>query len=895
MRPLKVIISAFGPYANEVTVNMEMLGNSGLYLITGDTGAGKTTIFDAITFALYGEASGNVRKSSSLRSKYADPETKTFVELTFEYADKIYRIRRNPSYERPKLRGEGVTEEKGDASLYLPDGRIITGTSEVTGEITKIIRLDKKQFSQIAMIAQGDFLKLLQASTPERSKIFRTLFNTEKYAVLQEKLNNESNRLRAEYQDLKVRVSQYVGDISCNSAGQYALEAENLKQIFSQKNGDATLLLSEVLTLLNKLISADESEIENLNNSKKEIEKNQSKIVEILTLIDEHRKTLKSIKETEEKIKITNQGLEKYREEYNIKKQTEDEIKKINAKLAVERERLPKYGEFDEIEKSIRAKLDRYKEKSAEKDKKEAELKAVKLQKQRFEKFDADFVKYQHRRNEISKINKNLESILKTSKIYFENLKGYNSSKAESDELEGLFFKGQAGIMAKNLEKNVPCPVCGSTNHPKLAECPKDVPSEEYLNSKKEETAKLFNEVSQCKGSLDALVKSLPENYAFCKLSYGEYQNKSQELISKLKEEENSLNFDFVENYGENAQEAKNALDKFDITTAENNLSELKRELIEIASEGKALRERQDVLKKELEYSSKSQARRAVFEKENLAKKLEEDLEKAKKNFENSQIDLKVLSGNLETLKKQLKEVNCDDFGRLVAENEEFNRAKSANEANQKEIFARISNNLNIKENIVRQNNSAKELEQKYKTVKALADTAAGKISGKEKIQLETYVQTEYLDRVIRKANMRFLIMSGGQYEFIRRRVAESQNVQSGLELDVIDHTNASIRGVESLSGGESFQATLSLALGLSDEIQSTAGGIQIDSMFVDEGFGSLSDDALNKAIKALGTLTEGNRLVGIISHVSELKNKIDKQIVVTKDKSGTSNVRIEV
>ncbi|NLA88209.1 MAG: SMC family ATPase [Clostridiales bacterium] len=229
MRPITLTMSAFGPYAEKTVLELYKLGTQGIYLITGDTGAGKTTIFDAITFALYGEASGENREASMLRSKYATPETPTFVELVFEYAGKRYTIKRNPEYERPVKRGEGTTTQKADAELTMPDGQVITKAKDVTNTVKEIIGIDRSQFTQIAMIAQGDFLKLLLAPTEERKKIFRQIFRTELYQVLQDKLKEESAALSRQREALCSRIRQYIDDIVCKDDDVLSIELEKAK------------------------------------------------------------------------------------------------------------------------------------------------------------------------------------------------------------------------------------------------------------------------------------------------------------------------------------------------------------------------------------------------------------------------------------------------------------------------------------------------------------------------------------------------------------------------------------------------------------------------------------------------------------------------------------------
>ena len=313
MRPNKLIISAFGPYSGKVTVELDKLGQNGLYLITGDTGAGKTTIFDAITYALFGEASGNNRETSMFRSKYADPETPTEVELYFTYGGKDYYIKRNPEYDRPKSRGEGVTTEKANAELHLPDGRLVTKLKEVNNAIVEIIGIDRNQFTQIAMIAQGDFLKLLLASTDERKKIFQKLFKTQSYSVLQEKLKSESAKLKHEYDSIKVSIEQYIRGISCDVDNKYSLEVCNAK------NG--ILTTEEVVDLLTRLISDDENSEKTVAEEKeklqKELDETKARIVKAKDIIS----AKSDFEKNEVELKIASENEEKLKEKIKVEEE----------------------------------------------------------------------------------------------------------------------------------------------------------------------------------------------------------------------------------------------------------------------------------------------------------------------------------------------------------------------------------------------------------------------------------------------------------------------------------------------------------------------------------------------------------------------------------------------
>ena len=229
MRPIRLVMSAFGPYAGRTELELSKLGTSGLYLITGDTGAGKTTIFDAIAFALYGEASGTAREAGMLRSQYADITTPTEVELTFEYKGRQYVLRRNPEYTRPRTRGDGLTTEKAGAELHYPDGRVETRLKDVNRAIVEIMGVDRNQFAQIVMIAQGDFLKLLIAPTEERKKIFQKIFRTERFQLLQDKLKAESNALKNEHEKVSSGLRQYMEGIVCAADSPFADAVKNAR------------------------------------------------------------------------------------------------------------------------------------------------------------------------------------------------------------------------------------------------------------------------------------------------------------------------------------------------------------------------------------------------------------------------------------------------------------------------------------------------------------------------------------------------------------------------------------------------------------------------------------------------------------------------------------------
>ena len=329
MKPLQLNLSAFGPYADEVSIGFTRLGEKGLYLITGDTGAGKTTIFDAITFALYGEASGNNRNADMLRSQYAEAGTPTFVEMRFLYRQKEYVIRRNPEYIRPAKKGGGMTTEKADASLSFPNGRVVTKTKEVTKAITELIGLDRNQFTQIAMIAQGDFLKLLFAKTEERSKIFREIFDTKKYQILQDRLKLEKNGLDKEYQDISKSIRQYMDGIQGEEEEQGTVEVRlaNLSYLLEDEK--------ERITFLTKEITDIENRLENLNR--------------YIGKAETEEKNRRELEKSEGTLHLHKEKFAQAEEKFSEEEKREEEREQLRTEIILSEEKLPLYDEVEKL------------------------------------------------------------------------------------------------------------------------------------------------------------------------------------------------------------------------------------------------------------------------------------------------------------------------------------------------------------------------------------------------------------------------------------------------------------------------------------------------------------------------------------------------------------------
>ena len=919
MRPNKIIMSAFGPYAGKVEVELDKLGQNGLYLITGDTGAGKTTIFDAITYALFGEASGQTRETSMFRSKYAEPETPTEVELYFTCKGKDYYIKRNPEYDRPKSRGEGFTSEKANAEIHFPDGRVITKLKEVNNSVVEIIGIDRNQFTQISMIAQGDFLKLLLASTDERKKIFQKLFKTQSYYVLQEKLKSESGKLSHEYDAIKSSIEQYIKGIVCDE------ENTCFTEVCNAKNGDLTT--EEIVELLERLIADDENVGRMIAEEKEKLQKKLDEIKARITKAED--------------ILAAKTDLEK--NEADLKSESEKETT-LKEKLKAEEEKLPKVKEFTEKVAQIKALLPDYdelceKQNVFNKNKTyidnstenilniEAKIKILtdeitalteeikSLEKIGEEKLKLEIEKKKQteEKDKAEKLDKDIDDIFESGKKAQNAIRFYSEKSDYAKELEAelkektrIYLEAQAGILAETLEVNKPCPVCGSTTHPHVATKPVDVPDKEELdnlqdrsNSANEAANNARSEAGKLKGASDEKKESVQKDIVSLlgNVTFDDVKSVIAVRVSEIESRIDVLNA--MEKDAQAKIERKEKIDKL-LPEKTSALEQEKEKSVRIKDEVKGktienetLEKRIAELKTKLTYETKIEAKNQIEildkEAENIRKAYDEALKTVNENKEKL-VSLK--SAKEEILKRIGNGIDVDL--EQEKENKKILEEKHVQlDAKSKTVHSRITSNSFSLDNILKKLDEIKAVEEKWTWMKALSNTANGNLSGKEKVMLETYIQMTYFDRIINRANTRFMVMSGGQYELKRRKEAENNRSQSGLELDVIDHYNGTERSVKTLSGGESFKASLSLALGLSDEIQSSAGGIRLDTMFVDEGFGSLDDESLAQAIKALSSLAEGNRLVGIISHVNELKDKIDKQIVVKKDKTGGSNITI--
>jgi len=919
MRPLKLTLSAFGPYAGKTDFDFDKLGTGGLYLITGDTGAGKTTIFDAITYALYGDPSGNNREVSMFRSKYADLETPTFVKLTFKYKDNEYVVKRNPEYERASQRGSGVTKQTAGVELTLPDKKVLTKTKEVDTAIKNIMGIDKNQFCQIAMIAQGDFLKLLLAPTKERIEIFRHIFKTKLYSDLQNKLKQEASSLDNNCLQIRQSITQYIAGINCDESSLHCV------QVSKAKNNE--LPIDECISLLENLLAEDSQSEEKTAEKILNIEKQADTIklnIQQGESISRAKLLLEQTQALLEKLSSEKITLAAALDDENKKSVEIEKLTKDSATISAQ---LPEYDELSQKQAALAKNISLIEKNNLTLNKAKTDIDTLKSQieslsaeAKTLEKcgeqkiiLENNILSLNDRLSKLQQLLQSMEALKKNHEEHKKAVQIYKEKQANVDGLDAsykeghkLYLDAQAGILAESLEENMPCPVCGSLSHPKKASKPVDVPTKEELDALQNRLSAANKEVeraSQAAGKLNgAINEKMEATLTSIKELLGDINMNSatdiaKENISELQSKIKSINSE-IEQLSKNISR-KDSIEKI-LPQSTKRLEELQDSINTISntvttytSENKAIEERIKSLKSKLLFSSKLEADAKIKSNNDTVLKIQNAIELATKRLNECNEKLASTTATKAELSKQLdgkEEINLENEKIKLNELEgNIRRLRAYKE----EIHSRIVNNQSNYKNIKLKSDELIEAEKQYTIVKSLSDTANGNITGKDKIMLETYIQMHYFDRIISRANARLVIMTGGQYDLLRRKEAASKMGQSGLDLDVIDHYNGTERSVKSLSGGESFKASLALALGLSDEIQSSAGGIQLDTMFIDEGFGSLDEDSLAQAMNALASLASSNKLIGIISHVGELKQKIDKQIIVKKDKTGGSRAEI--
>lgn len=902
MKPIKLTMAAFGSYAEKTTIDFSKV-NNGIFLITGDTGAGKTTVFDAITYALYDRTSGGARDGSDMRSQYANQEQSTYVEYTFCYGKDVYTIKRNPKYYRLSKRKDKngnykETLEQAGVELIMPDGTVFQGKMKETNEkIVEIIGLEAEQFTQMVMIAQGEFMKLLQASSNKRKEIFGKIFDTRIYWMLQEELKKQTKSLYIKLEDNRKFCEQELKSVKSEkqlsfqeSAVEQTIEqlddiidgGKHTEEVYKtainelqQKIDDKSVIL-HVAKEENRLFEQLEQELsiqtdikskEGINQeNQKALDKAKraalvtpvyEKVLSVQSDIAENQKRLFKAEET---LELMIKDLQRYEAQKTNAKQLWNQKEEIlQNHISRLKEIIPLYNQAAQEKENV--------------------LKLEKAWKQ------AKALVQQ----QISNLEQGQQQLREFHKNTLECLQHYQ-------EANEAFIAQQAGIMASSLRAGMPCPVCGSTTHPAKALLCEMPITQKLVNESKQAWQKAEekeNKLSQKLQEINQLLVSKQENERELQSVYNARKMQYEMLTEKLElknEAQAKAELESLEAEKRNLQEK--------VKTTQDKWQSAKEKVTELTGKKNAEVELICRLQEELEKLSEKYLQSLSqhgFENESeylknklslkIMNELEEEIvnykEKSIRNHERLEQLKKQISGKEKLEVSQLQELETQI---VQLGNEKYNIQEAYNTQ-----YSLNQRNTEIRERFTRLLKEREGLKKQYILYSGLDKTANGNLSGVAKIDFQTYMQRRYFEMMIREANKRLIKMTSNQF-VLQCRSMDKLGSQGavGLDLDVYSLVNDKTRDVKTLSGGESFMAALAMALGMSDVIMNTAGKVKMDTMFVDEGFGSLDEQSRAEAIKILHELAGDKRLVGIISHVAELKEQIDRKLIVEKDERGS-------
>ncbi|MFM1580976.1 SMC family ATPase [Helcococcus bovis] len=907
MKIINLTMQAFGPFKDKISIDFDKF-NNGVYLISGNTGSGKTTIFDAITFALFGDSSGGERDESMIRFVASDPSVETYVKLEFEYKGKIVKIRRTPKYEREKKRGEGLTSKGSKKTIVeVSDGKIIDDLKEADQFIINLLGVDSIQFRQIVMLAQGNFMKLLKASNEEKSKLFRKIFFTEKYNKLEFEISNKLKEISKKRDELKSVRDEILSNFKYDIENQEKFEESKNISIEEVINNINTVnekyalqydLLSEKILKLQKVIDSKKylfEKVESYNLTKEKITKLEDQFENINLNFIKYKEKYNNISTIEKDLENINSKIN----QLNIEKEKFIKLNDINKKIEVEQENHVKISKNISLKKEILyninnqiSEIDDFlkNNKNVEKQISDNKLKIKDL-----ELSINSLEKYTEIINNVLKEERNKDNLIKE----YEKLKPVIKKKhAKYEDAEEVFFESQAGILAKNLDEGMPCPVCGSLEHPNLAKFKDDLPDKKFVDKLKKEFEKYRNELENIKNEINSSDKTI-NIYNNQILEFNEYKdlnnNESLILSEKLNNDYKLLKIE--KSNLENIEKliVEKNIEKEDILDSkkkiEYELKELNDNIIKFDQNIKNLNEQKNEEINKLGNKSEVDVDKKMSDLMENKKTYTEEINVIREKYLEYSKNHTEISKTLELLKLQLDDKYNVDINDLEIELRELEIKLKYENMTMSDIHFNLEINKTQLKKLQNNLDNSKSVEKKYLSILELNDVIKGKVSGTSRIKFETFVQTIFLDEILYHANLRFNKMTNEKYSLKRKTEASNLMEQWGLDLEVVDHHNRSERNINTLSGGESFQAALSLALGLSDVVQMQRGGIELNSMFIDEGFGTLDRDTLSKVMSTLFDISQNNKLIGIISHVETLKEQIDKKILVEKSVDGVSTL----
>lgn len=880
MKPIQLVLSAFGPYVERTVIDFSALGEEGLFLIAGDTGAGKTTIFDAISFALYGEASGGKekRKSKSFHSDYVSDQTETYVELTFRHRGETWWIRRNLEYQRPaKKKKDGMettTRQAADAQMRNEDtGEEILRMDDVNRRVRELLGLTQDQFTQTVMIAQGDFLKILTASSDDRKKLFRDLFHTNLYVDLQSRLQ-EKNRACADEQ-------KALEQVILSAEGKIDPEAEFAEREILLSYCGQIQYTDALCALLARLIEQEKAAQEQARAQKKEAADQIGALIAAMTEGERVNRDFADWESKKARLAALTAG--------------QGEIDAQRAALAAAR-RAQQLETDEALMRRTRRDMDAQRTalsdaqaalEQAKKALPEAETR-MKEAESRGGEIHALLAQAKQMEDCLPVLGEveRLKAALDTQKRELQRLTEASSrAQATYTAAQNSYYLSQAGLLARELKAGQPCPVCGSTAHP----CPAQITPEtvtrqalEQAAQRRETAEKAQSDAATRLAANQSALDEREDRLRALKIGADETRQRLAARIDAAHQAAADRQREIDE-----ARSAYQALDKRK-TAAQSAVDAAQKQLAALEKDLRAQTEAFEQKRAAHGFEDEASYR--------LAKRTNADIERLDREIRNYDEQKRTLAAQTHELEDKLSGRQRTDLtalqNRRTAALDRQAKAENAEKAMVRKLTLHES-----AEREIRQANAAIQKKRgKWQIIQELYTCCAGIAAGnpRAKLTFEAYVQQYYFRFVVAAANKRLTRLTDGMFTLRVMREAANRVSQSGLDLEVLDRSTGQARDVSTLSGGESFLASLALALGLSDAVQSQSGQIRMDAMFIDEGFGSLDENALRSSIDVLLELADGKRLIGIISHVQELEERIDKQIVVTKTPNG-STVRMNV
>lgn len=926
MTPIKIVLSYFGSYKND-TIDFSKLGRDGLFLICGETGAGKSTLFDAISFALFGlSSSGKNREAKLFRSEYASPTDKTEVIFTFEYNGKTHTVDRWMDYERPKQRGEGTTPAAADVTLTMSDGTApITGNTAVKNKIEELLGITHDQFTMIAMLPQGEFQKLLKAGNDTRQAILRKVFRTERFNILENKLKDAKVAIDIELKKIDTEIVAQIKTTRCDDQSNLNDDFQHLLHDFQSP----ATQLEPFLNLLQQVLQADSANIDNLKNEKKRLDDERTTLNNKQKDIETNLKNKTDLANAQKANEKKSQLLINYQKEQENNTQRRADVKAKEEQITLINNSLPDYDKLDEMhlqaqriqnsitaanlaldgdtlhpEKGLRNKatdlevrINKAEQMLSDLENADSELEKAR---NKGKEIDDTLTKLQHLADTITEAqNKNTISKQKQEASQ-KAIKAMDTANVNYNYANKCFLANQAGILASQLTEGEPCPVCGAIEHPCPCTTPSDAPTQEQVEKLKQTAEKArsnatvaSSQAATANAEYESAVRNVNEKLAELAAILGtktyEADKSNTFVADKIREITiacTSAKQD-IETWKQKSANRKHLHDELpqkrtELDTLKQSVSNKENELATLNTDLKNCNDNIAQLKPKLAFKDKSSAIKALEDIQKCIDKINNQIEKADNDVTNTRNEISAIQGSIDTLTKQIDNDLSDDVESVKQRIKDITAELRINEKTSADANSRKITNEKA-EKVLRQLAEKRDnTDKEYQWKNTLYLIASGQLPGHQRIKLETYAQMTYFDNILSKASVRLFEMSNGQYQLLRDQHARNMGQQAGLGISVLDTYSGTQRPVDSLSGGETFLASLALALGLSDATQSSAGGIKIDTMFIDEGFGSLSPDVLKLALKTLQELSTRDVLVGIISHVESL-GAIDKRIEVTK------------